>query len=39
MVDAGVKEVLIPLSGLAQQLYMIVLKNDAGEFREKLFIY
>ncbi|MBK7965769.1 MAG: M36 family metallopeptidase [Bacteroidetes bacterium] len=39
MVDAGVKEVLIPLTGLAQQLYMIVLKNDAGEFREKLFIY
>jgi PKD repeat protein len=39
MVDAGVKEVLIPLTGLAQQLYMIVLKNESGEFREKLFVH
>lgn len=39
MVDAGVKEVLIPLTGLAQQLYMIVLRNEEGEFREKLFIH
>lgn len=39
MVGAGVSEVLIPLNGLAQQLYMIVLRNEAGEFRKKLFIH
>jgi PKD repeat protein len=39
MVGAGVSEIIIPLNGFAQQLYMIVLRNEEGEFRKKLFIH
>lgn len=37
--NAGAKDILIPLSGLASQLYMVVLRNEEGEVRQKLFVH
>lgn len=38
-IEAGVREIIIPLAGLAPQLYMVVLRNEAREIREKLFLH
>ncbi|MFN0188269.1 MAG: T9SS-dependent M36 family metallopeptidase [Bacteroidia bacterium] len=38
MVPAGTKEVIISLDGMAPQLYMVVLRNEEGEIRQKLFL-
>jgi PKD repeat protein len=37
-VNAGVKEVIIPVNELAAQLYVVVLRNEEGEVRQKLFV-
>ncbi len=37
-VNAGVKEVTIPVNELAAQLYVVVLRNEEGEVRQKLFV-
>lgn len=38
MVAAGTKEMIISLDGLAPQMYMVVLRNEDGEIRQKLFL-
>jgi PKD repeat protein len=38
MMAAGTNEMIISLDGLAPQLYMVVLRNEDGEIRQKLFL-
>jgi PKD repeat protein len=38
MIAAGTKQMMISLDGMAPQLYMVVLRNEEGEIRQKLFL-
>ena len=39
MIAAGTKQMIISLDRMAPQLYMVVLRNEDGEIRQKLFLH